>query len=305
MRSVKRKRGTRPNPRRSGWAKTVMLRPERGRGRRSREEGAISRLAGSLRPRSHPVLYLTFALIICAALTGLVAGGHLSNAYASFARSTGDAFGKLGFAVAHVNVQGNERTPSEAVTAALAIREGESIFATDPARARAQLVQLPWVAEAEVRRQFPDTISVAIVEKRPFALWKNGNDMAVVERAGGVITRDGLDEFTGLPLIIGTGAPNAAAPLLDTVMASRAVSARLKAAEFVSERRWNLILDGNVVVKLPEEGWQTQIHELERLIVDKGVLERAIEVIDLRYLDSYIFRLHNGDSQPVPRERPA
>jgi cell division protein FtsQ len=251
------------------------------------------------------VLYLTLALIICAVLAGLFAGGHVSNAYASLTRSAGDAFGKLGFAVAHVTVQGNERTPTDTISAVLSIHEGDSIFATDPAQARARLIQLPWVAEAEVRRQFPDTISVVIVEKRPFAIWKNGDDIAVVERAGGVITREGLDEFTHLPLIMGKGAPKAAAPLLDAVMASRAVSARLKAAEYVSERRWNLILDGNVVVKLPEESWQTQIGELERLIVDKGVLERAIEVIDLRYPDSYIFRLHNGDSQPVPRERPA
>ena len=83
------------------------------------------------------------------------------------------------------------------------------------------------------------------------------------------------------------------------------MEARLKAAERISDRRWNLILDGNVTVKLPEEGWANQIGELEHLIVDKGVLERDIESIDLRYPDSYIFRLHNGDSQPVPRERRA
>ena len=305
MRSVKRKRGTRPNPRRAGWAKTIMLRPERGRGRRGRDEGAMSRLAGTLQMRRRPMLYLTMMLIVGAMIAGLVAGGYFSNAYDSFARSTGDAFGKLGFAVSRVTLQGNERTAPEAITAALAIHEGDSIFATDPALARARLMSLPWVAEAEVRRQFPATVSVVIVEKRPFALWKNGEDVALVERSGTIITRNGLDEFARLPLIMGKGAPEAAAPLLDAVGASRAVAARLKAAEFVSERRWNLILEGNVVVKLPEEDWQAQIGELEHLIVDKGVLERQIDVIDLRYPDSYIFRLHNGDSQPVPRERPA
>ena len=46
--------------------------------------------------------------------------------------------------------------------------------------------------------------------------------------AGGVrlITRNGLDEFARLPLIMGKGAPEAAAPLLDAVGASRAVAAR-------------------------------------------------------------------------------
>ncbi len=305
MRSVKRRRTTRSNPRRGGWAKTVMLRPERGRGRRGRDSGTMSRLAGALRVTRRPMLFLTCMLIVGAVLAGLVAGGYFGRTYDNLAHSTAAAFGKLGFAVSRVTLQGNERTSADAIYAALAIQPGDSIFATDPALARARLLRLPWVADAEVRRQFPDVISVVIVEKRPFALWKNGNDMAVVERSGGVITQNGLAEFARLPLIMGKGAPEAAAPLLDAVMASRAVAARIKAVEFVSERRWNLILDGNVVVKLPEQGWQTQISDLERLIVDKGVLEREIEVIDLRYPDSYIFRLHNGDSQPVPRERPA
>ena len=60
-----------------------------------------------------------------------------------------------------------------------------------------------------------------------------------------------------------------------------------------------------VTVRLPEEGWENELAELERLIVDFGVLERDIEMIDLRYPDNYIFRLHNDDSRPVSRERPA
>jgi len=79
----------------------------------------------------------------------------------------------------------------------------------------------------------------------------------------------------------------------------------VRAVERVSNRRWNLLLDGNVVVQLPEVGWEGQLSEFERLIVDKGVLEHNVEIIDLRYPDRYIFRLHNGDSRHVPRERPA
>jgi cell division protein FtsQ len=73
----------------------------------------------------------------------------------------------------------------------------------------------------------------------------------------------------------------------------------------IGARRWDLTLAGGVVVKLPEEGWLAQLNELERLIVEKGILERDIEIIDLRYPDNYVFRLHNGDSRQMPRERRA
>ncbi len=309
MRPVRSKRRTKPAARRRGWMSTVMLRPDAraSRNRRGRNQNGYSSWAGAVSASvtRRPMLAVTLAFILCAAAAGLVSGGHLANVYGNFARSTGDAFGKLGFAVGHVALQGNERTSAGAINAALGIQPGQSIFSIDPTAARARLMQLPWVAEAEIRRQYPNTVSVVIVEKRPFALWKNGKDTAVVERSGAVIIKAGTEDFSRLPIVVGPGAPEAAAPLIDAIGGARAVAARLKQVERVSERRWNLILDGNVTVKLPEEGWQSQITELERLIVDKGVLERDIEIIDLRYPDSYIFRLHNGDSQPVPRERRA
>jgi cell division protein FtsQ len=255
--------------------------------------------------RRSPMFFLTLFLLLFAGLSGLISGGHVANAYEILARAAGGVFGRLGFAVSEVSVEGNARTPKGAVLAGLDATKGDSIFAVDPGHVRARLLTLPWVADAEVQRHFPGKVSITVIEKRPFALWQNGDAMALVERSGAVITQSGLEEFAHLPLIYGKGAPAAAAPLLDAIGASRAVAARFKAAEYVSERRWNLILSGNVVVKLPEEGWQREIAALEVLIVDRGVLERAIEVIDLRYRDSYIFRLHNGDSRQSPRERPA
>jgi cell division protein FtsQ len=83
------------------------------------------------------------------------------------------------------------------------------------------------------------------------------------------------------------------------------VRARLAALERIAGRRWDLFLSGGVTVRLPEDGWERQLAELEKLIVEKGVLERDIESIDLRYPDNYVFRLRNGDSRPVPRERRA
>jgi cell division protein FtsQ len=69
----------------------------------------------------------------------------------------------------------------------------------------------------------------------------------------------------------------------------------------VASRRWNLMLDGDVVVQLPEDGWQTQLDLLEHLIVDKGVLERDVSEIDLRERDNYFFVLRNGQKQQATR----
>lgn len=252
-----------------------------------------------------PILVLTLILVVAGGAVGLFAGGHVAKAIGRMEAAMVAPFTDAGFAVRDITLTGEERTAADAAYAALAIGKGGSIFSVRPEEARARLLMLPWVADAEVRRHFPDLVSVRLVEKRPFALWRNGKEVSVVQRSGAVITKAGTESFAHLPLLIGPGAPETAAPIIDALAGQKAIAARLQAVERIGERRWDLLLSGGVTVRLPEEGWERQLSELERLIVEKGVLERDIEVIDLRYPDSYVFRLHNGDSRPVPRERHA
>jgi cell division protein FtsQ len=88
------------------------------------------------------------------------------------------------------------------------------------------------------------------------------------------------------------------------VHAHRAVAARVKAMQLVSGRRWNLILDDGVLVKLPEDSWQTELAALERLIVEDGVLERDISEIDLRVHDNYVFVLRHAAPAKNTRGEP-
>jgi cell division protein FtsQ len=253
-----------------------------------------------------PVLGLTLGLVIVVTVVGVFAGGHVAHAIGRAEAAIVAPFTEAGFAVQEVTITGEEHTAREAAAAAISVPKGESIFGVNPDAARARLLMLPWVSDAEVRRHFPDHVSVHLIEKRPFALWRNGNALLAVERSGTVITKVDEDNRLGrLPVLTGAGAPEAAAPIVDAVAGQKAVEARLVALQRIAGRRWDLLLSGGVTVRLPEDGWERQLAELEKLIVEKGVLERDIETIDLRYPDNYVFRLRNGDSRPVPRERRA
>jgi cell division protein FtsQ len=292
---------------RRGKAAGRAAETRRESGRRKREanvdDGANA--GGRAFALRRPMLVLTLALVVVGGAAGLFAGGYVARAIDRMEAGFAAPFTRAGFAVRDIALSGEERTTAEAALSALAIAKGGSIFAVHPDAARTRLLTLPWVADAEVRRRFPDTISVRLIEKRPFALWRNATEVAVIERSGAVITSADASGFGHLPLITGPGAPEAAAPIIDALAGEKAIEARLQAIERIGERRWDLLLAGGVTVRLPEEGWERQLPELERLIVEKGVLERDIEMIDLRYPDNYVFRLHNGDSRPVPRERHA
>ena len=312
MRSVKAKDARAEKSAPSGRRGKLLSRAPESRGgartprkaKRDADGGTWAEAAPRFAMR-RPILVLTLILVVAGGAVGLFAGGHVAKAIERMEAAMVAPFTDAGFALRDITLTGEERTAADAAYAALALGKGGSIFSVRPEEARARLLMLPWVADAEVRRHFPDTVSVRLIEKRPFALWRNGKEVSIVERSGAVITTAGTEGFAHLPLVIGPGAPETAAPIIDALAGQKAIAARLQAVERIGERRWDLLLSGGVTVRLPEEGWERQLAELEHLIVEKGVLERDIEVIDLRYPDSYVFRLHNGDSRPVPRERHA
>jgi cell division protein FtsQ len=247
------------------------------------------------------MLTLTAALVLVGGFVGVVSGGYVSQATAAW----NGAVATAGFAVEDVSVSGAERTSTADVYAAIGIAQGQSIFTVNAAQVRARLLDLPWVSDAEVQRRLPGGVAIRLIEKRPFALWQDGRSLFVIERSGAVIRAADASGFEQLPLFAGSGAPEAAAQFLDALRPHRAVTARVQTIQRLGERRWDLLLSGGVTIKLPEEGWQSQLAELEMLIVDKAILERDVEIIDLRYPDHYVFRLHNGDSRPVARQRRA
>ncbi|MBU6296733.1 MAG: FtsQ-type POTRA domain-containing protein [Alphaproteobacteria bacterium] len=246
-----------------------------------------------------PMLIMTLVIVLLTALAGLFASGVVGRTVHRTAAGFDTLLADAGFGVSQVHLSGNLRTPQVTVVAALGFTPGQSIFSVDLPAARARLMALPWVAEAGVKRRYPDDIIVRIVEKQPFARWQTPKDSYVVERSGAVITDKGLDQFRRLPLLLGDGAPQNAAPFIAAVDGHRAIAARVYAYQYQSGRRWNLLLDDGVVAKLPETGWRKQLDTLEHLIVDKGVLERDIVEIDLRSPTQYFFVTKTGE----PKEK--
>lgn len=264
--------------------------------------GFFRRMANAVLGRIRwPFLTLVTVLTVLTAIIALFVGGYVQSAFRKTDRFMGVIATDAGFGISQIHLSGNGRTSPHDIATALGFSEDQSIFGADVHEARARLMQLPWVADAEVRRRYPDDITVSVVEKLPFALWQAPNGVFLIERDGSVITGQGLSEFAKLPHLIGLGAPTAAAELIDALASHRAVAARVKGMQRVGERRWNLILDDGVLVQLPEKNWQHEIGALEYLIVDKGILERDITEIDLRSKTTYFFQLRDGDKKQAER----
>jgi cell division protein FtsQ len=246
-------------------------------------------------------------LAVLVLLAALFASGIIGRTTHAIGRGIDTMTADAGFGISEIHITGNRRTPYSQVLEVLAMKPGQSIFSADLWQARGRLARLDWIASAEIHRRYPDAIFVNLVEKRPFALWQapaNAKGEAliwVVERNGRLITAHEIEKFRRLPKLAGAGAPGAAADLVDAVASHRAITARIALYARQSERRWNLILDDGVVVKLPESGWPKELDALEHLIIDGGILERDVTEIDLRSPTHYFFLLKNGEKKEAER----
>jgi len=254
----------------------------------------------------HPMFLSVFVLAIVTVAAGIAASGVIGRTATHINDAANTTVADAGFRVTDLHFSGAVRTPKESVLAALNLRPGRTIFQADLFAARSRLLHLPWVADAQVRRRYPGKINVTIEERQPFARFQTQNGIFVIERSGRIVTGCAAGAFGKLPMVVGDGAPAEAGELIEAVRRHPAVAAHVTLYQYQTERRWDLVLDNVVRVKLPEDDWQKQIGALEKLIVAKNVLARNVGEIDLRSQKYVFFRPLTGQpsgGQPSEKGR--
>jgi cell division protein FtsQ len=211
--------------------------------------------------------------------------------------ATADAGLELG----DVLVEGRARSERRLILETLGVVRGQPILAFDPHAAKARLERLPWVRGAAVERRLPDTIHVRLIERRPLALWQNQGRISVIDQGGEVIRGAEPKAFTRLPLVVGEDAPGHTAALLAMLNREPELRARVSAAVRVRGRRWNLLLDDSIDVRLPEQEPAAAWAELARAQREHGVLGRDVAIIDLRLPDRLVVRT---TSEAAPKRAP-
>ena len=216
--------------------------------------------------------------------------GHVINASA-----------RAGFRVEEIFVEGRNRTPRDELLAAMRIKRGDPILGVDLDAVRQRVEEIAWVKTAVVERRLPGVVHLLITERAPIAIWQNQGRYYLVDNVGQVVG-DEIDEYAGLPLMVGEGAPDHAGDLRDLLKAEPELDKRVKAAQWVGDRRWDITFDrtqGGINVRLPEDDPLTAWHELAKLDRELSVLERNITLIDMRLPDRLVLRTPGGTGSPT------
>ncbi|KAA5613728.1 FtsQ-type POTRA domain-containing protein [Rhodovastum atsumiense] len=244
------------------------------------------------------------------ALLGLAAiggGGYVAvqsiGQGESFRERFGHATAHLGLRVQQVTIEGRQKTPEPLLWAALGVRTGEPILGYSIDAARARIERINWVQSVTVERRLPGTIRVQLQERRPFAVWQLHGKFTLVDRGGEVVTDSDVASFArDVPLVVGPGAPAAAAALIDALAVYPEIMSRMVAAVRVGERRWNLRMNNGADVLLPEGAEAPALAKLAEMHANLALLDRPLQVVDLRLADRLVVRPQPQPDRTDPKD---
>jgi cell division protein FtsQ len=220
----------------------------------------------------------------------------------SFRDRVGDATGRLGLKVTKISFVGRMKTPEELLRAELGVSEGDPILGFSVSEARERIEKIAWVQSATVERRLPGQIVVQIEERQPFAVWQLDGKFSLVDRNGNIVTGSEVSAFADqVPLIVGPGAPKAAAALMDMLSVQPEILARMVAAVRVGDRRWNLRMNNGADILLPEGAEPQALARLAELQASQALLDRPLQAVDLRLPDRLVIR-PAGDHPPTTRK---
>ena len=216
---------------------------------------------------------------------GAARGGHAEALFVAL-REAGDAAARsFGFGIVQIDIRGARVLSRDELLRRAGVTPQSSLLLLNAEGVRAELKSDPRVAEATVRKFYPDRLEIVIEGRQAFARWQRAGKVHLIARDGTVLESDVQSARSDLPLVVGIGAEKRVGGFFELINRFPSVRDELRAGVFIAERRWNLRLKNGIDVRLPEEDPALALERLVALDRAKQIMSRDLTVIDLRAPD--------------------
>ena len=204
----------------------------------------------------------------------------------------------VGLIVREVIVEGRSKTKKSALLQALQVSEGDNILAINITEMKDRINKLPWVKSARIERHFPNKISLTLFERTPMARWQTNRMLKLIDVHGDVIPIVDLTRFSNLPIIIGKNAPKIAGQILNTLSNEPHLFRRVKSLTLVSDRRWDVQLDNQINIHLPEKNPGKAWAHLATVEQGHNIFGDQVQGIDMRLENQLIIKIEKNKTSP-------
>lgn len=231
------------------------------------------------------VQLVALVLVVLLLGAGMIYRSTLANGVSALTERASGLFAQAGLAVSEVSLSGYGLTKEADLFEAIGLQGNVSLVNFDAEAARQRIEDLPSIERATIRKIYPRSLTIDLVEKTPVAVWRiDGVSFAIDAQGNKLVSleRGGID---GLPLVIGDGAADDAAALFLALEPYAVLQQDLLAASRIGDRRWDLIYTNGLRIMLPEQDIDQALAQIVQLNDDKQLLARDIEILDVRLKD--------------------
>jgi cell division protein FtsQ len=187
------------------------------------------------------------------------------------------------FRVSLLRIEGASPAVDAAIRTMLPVSLPTSSFALDLESLRALIASLDAVAGVELRVLKGGVLQVLVTERVPAILWRHATGVEMLDASGHrIATLIEREVRPDLALIAGEGAEDHVAEALAILAAAKPVLARARGLVRIGERRWDLVLDRDQRVLLPEAAPVQAVERMLALDRAEDLLARDFTVLDLR-----------------------
>jgi len=237
-----------------------------------------------------PVLAVLMAIAVFFADEGrrVAVTGHIDAVYDAFVD-------RPEFMVTSLQLPEMSPELDQALRERLDIDLPQSSFRIDLDALREEVETLDWVRSADVRLLSGGVIALSVTERSPAMLWRSDAGLELLDAEGvrvAFVTHRNLRP--DLPLIAGKGADAQIIEALHLLDSAAPLGHRLRGLVRMGERRWDVVLDRDQRIRLPETGAVAALERVIALEQAQDLLSRDLLVADMRNPSRPILQISAG-----------
>ena len=160
--------------------------------------------------------------------------------------------------------------------------------------------EIPAVASAAIKISAGGVLQINVAEKSPAFIWRKGNVMSVIDETGSFIRiANSRVDYPKLPLVVGEAADLAVSEISSLMQANEYFKDHVRAFIRVGERRWDLILENNVRIMLPQREFLAAFDRLMLMNEAGSLLSGRLSNIDMRLVVRPTVRVDTVSVDPL------
>lgn len=171
-----------------------------------------------------------------------------------------------------------ENKDMTALMGAISVPKNTPLYSVDLDTLTNNLLAVPGVKDAAVRRLPNSTLRIRVSYHRFVATWTDGVNYFPLSDDGTIVQNPSPERPESALLFRGP-VPN---DLNDITNAANDMVADIDYIEWIENRRWNIHTNGGITIKLPEDDFPHAIANLITINKNHNILDRDISVIDMR-----------------------